>query len=62
MNISTETELLKDFFERFMANKDALALKIPDDFKIQNILDVLDDLEYLIHHIDNAQVFTDMGG
>ena len=62
MNISTEMELMKDFFERFMMNKEALLLETPDKSKVKKILDILDDLEYLIHQIDNAQVFTDMGG
>ncbi|XP_051170498.1 nucleotide exchange factor SIL1 [Leptopilina boulardi] len=62
MNISTETELMKDFFERFLANKDFLNLKNHDKKKVKKIVDILDDLEYLIHQIDNAQVFIDMGG
>lgn len=62
MNISTETDLMKDYFNRFLSNKDILLLKTLDKKKIKKIVDILDDLEYLIHQIDNAQVFIDMGG
>lgn len=62
MNISTEAELMKDFFERFITNKEILTLKTLDKKQVKKIVNILDDLEYLIHQIDNAQVFIDMGG
>ncbi|XP_066592695.1 nucleotide exchange factor Sil1 isoform X2 [Prorops nasuta] len=62
MNVTTESELLKAYFEKFQAHKESILAKTASSLDVKDILDILNNLEYLIHQIDNAQIFADMNG
>ena len=62
MNITTDAELLGGFFDRFTRHKNDIIKGNLNSSKMEEILDVLNNLEFLIHQIDNAQLFADLGG
>ncbi|OXU27090.1 hypothetical protein TSAR_008395 [Trichomalopsis sarcophagae] len=62
MNISTDSEVLTSLFSQFESYKGSLTADSMDTNKVEDVLEILNNLEYLIHQIDNAQLFTDMGG
>lgn len=62
MNISTDSEVLTSLFTQFESYKESMTAESIDANKVEDILEILNNLEYLIHQIDNAQLFTDMGG
>lgn len=62
LNVTTESELLTGYLEKFESHKKALATGTLTVSEIEEVLDILYNLEYLLHHIDNAKVFTDMLG
>lgn len=62
LNISTDAEILSNLFERYEPYKETIASENLDTNKVEDILDILNDMEYLLHQIDNAQLFADMEG
>lgn len=62
VNITTNWELLNTYFQKFQPHKNAVTTGTLMSTEIEEILDILYNLEYLLHHIDNAKVFTDMQG
>ncbi|XP_011505593.1 PREDICTED: nucleotide exchange factor SIL1 [Ceratosolen solmsi marchali] len=62
MNISTDSEVLTSLFNEFESYKEFIITDNLDTIKIQDVLEILNNIEYLIHQIDNAQIFSDMGG
>ncbi|XP_014212023.1 nucleotide exchange factor SIL1 [Copidosoma floridanum] len=62
MNISTDAEVLTSLFEQFQPYKETITSENLETEKIDDILGILNDMEYLLHQIDNARLFADMGG
>lgn len=62
MNVSTDSEILSGLFSQFESNKESISSENPDSSMVEDILEILNDMEYLVHQIDNAQTFADMGG
>lgn len=51
LTVKTDLELLNELLNRFKSSGDD-----------QILLNILTDLEYLVHQYDNAQQFAQMGG
>jgi nucleotide exchange factor SIL1 len=51
LTVKTDLELLNELLMRFKSGGDD-----------QKLLNILTDLEYLVHQFDNAQEFAQMGG
>jgi len=51
LTVKTDLELLNELLNRFKSGGDD-----------QTLLNILTDLEYLVHQFDNAQQFAQMGG
>nr|XP_031846812.1 nucleotide exchange factor Sil1 isoform X1 [Nomia melanderi] len=62
VNITTDSELLSSYFQKFQPHKNAITMGTLMPLEIEEVLDILQNLEYLLHHIDNAIVFADMQG
>ncbi|XP_015604188.1 nucleotide exchange factor SIL1 isoform X2 [Cephus cinctus] len=62
VNVSNDAEIMTAFMKRFDQHKNSILSGTLTVSEIEDILDILNNLEYLLHQIDNAQVFTDMGG
>ncbi|XP_017881026.1 nucleotide exchange factor SIL1 isoform X1 [Ceratina calcarata] len=62
INITTDSELIGNYFQKFQAHKNGVTMGTLTNADREEILDILYNLEYLLHHIDNAIVFTDMQG
>lgn len=62
VNITTDSELLSTYFQKFQAHKNGVTLGTLTNTETEEVLDILYNLEYLLHHIDNAKVFADMQG
>ncbi|KZC10977.1 Nucleotide exchange factor SIL1 [Dufourea novaeangliae] len=62
INITTDSELLGNYFQKFQNHKNAITMGTLMPLEVEEVLDILYNLEYLLHHIDNAKVFTDMQG
>ena len=62
MNVSTDSEVLTSLFSQFEHYKEFIASENLDSGRVEEILEILNNMEYLIHQIDNAKIFTDMGG
>ncbi|XP_078049854.1 sil1 nucleotide exchange factor isoform X2 [Augochlora pura] len=62
INITTNSELLNTYFQKFQPYKNAVTTGTLMPTEIEEVLDILYNLEYLLHHIDNAKVFADMQG
>ncbi|XP_017799198.1 PREDICTED: nucleotide exchange factor SIL1 [Habropoda laboriosa] len=62
INITTDSELLSNYFQKFQAHKNGITMGTLTTTEIEEILDILHNLEFLLHHIDNAKVFADMQG
>ncbi|KAG7201215.1 hypothetical protein KM043_004001 [Ampulex compressa] len=62
INVTTDSDLLVTFFQEFNSHKNALATGTLSTSEVEEVLDILYNLEYLVHHIDNAKVFADMQG
>ncbi|XP_012141702.1 sil1 nucleotide exchange factor isoform X1 [Megachile rotundata] len=62
INITTDSELLSNYFQKFQTHKNAIAMGTISLIEVEEVLDILHNLEYLLHHIDNAKTFTDMEG
>lgn len=55
-------ELLSNYFQKFQTHKNAVTMGSFTVLEVEEVLDILYNLEYLLHHIDNAKVFADMQG
>ena len=66
LNISTDSELLKNLIEQFELYEDLDPETQPKSLDRNQLhdtlLNILENLENLIHQIDNAQLFADLGG
>lgn len=62
MNITTDSEIMIDLFERFKIYDRSLTSGVLQSTEIEDILQIFNDLEYLLHQIDIAQLFADMEG
>lgn len=58
----SDSDLLSSYIKKFQAYKNKVTMGILTTAEIERILDILYNLEYLLHHIDNAKVFADMEG
>lgn len=62
MNVSTDSELLNSLFSQFESQRELVSTENLDSTKVEDLMEILNNIEYLIHQIDNARTFTDMGG
>ncbi|KAH0955659.1 hypothetical protein HN011_001345 [Eciton burchellii] len=62
INITSDSELLKRFFQKFQSYKSSITTGTLTNIDIEEVLDILNNLEYLLHQIDNAKIFSDMDG
>ncbi|XP_011310023.1 nucleotide exchange factor SIL1 [Fopius arisanus] len=62
MNITTDSEILTDIFNKFKNYEKSLASGSLLRSEADAVLQIFNDLEFLLHQIDNAQVFADLGG
>ncbi|XP_076246014.1 sil1 nucleotide exchange factor [Calliopsis andreniformis] len=62
INITNGAELLNVYFQEFQTHRDGINMGTLGLLEVEKVLDILHDLEYLLHHVDNAKVFTDMQG
>ncbi|OAD62230.1 Nucleotide exchange factor SIL1 [Eufriesea mexicana] len=62
VNITTDSELLNNYFQKFQIHKNGITLGTLTTAETEEVLDILYNLEYLLHHIDNAKVFANMQG
>ncbi|CAK9800012.1 Nucleotide exchange factor SIL1 [Anthophora plagiata] len=62
INITTDSELLSNYFQKFQPHKNGIAMGTLTATETEEVLDILYNLEFLLHHIDNAKVFADMEG
>lgn len=62
INVTNDVELLGNYFQKFQGHKDSIAAGSLTLAEIEDIMDILNNLEFLIHQIDNAQIFTKMEG
>ncbi|XP_008554145.1 nucleotide exchange factor Sil1 [Microplitis demolitor] len=62
MNVTTDSEILIGLFERFKIYDRSLASGTLQSKEVEDILHIFNDLEYLLHQIDIAQLFADMEG
>nr|XP_012229304.1 PREDICTED: nucleotide exchange factor SIL1 isoform X2 [Linepithema humile] len=62
INVTSDSELLKEFFQKFQSYKNSVTAGTLTSIEVEEVLDILNNLEYLLHQIDNAKVFSDMDG
>lgn len=62
INVTSDSELLKEFFEKFQSYKNSVTAGTLTNIEVEEVLDILNNLEYLLHQIDNAKIFSDMDG
>ncbi|XP_019700854.1 nucleotide exchange factor SIL1 isoform X2 [Harpegnathos saltator] len=62
INVTSDSELLKRFFQKFLSYKNSITAGTLTSVEIEEVLDILNNLEYLLHQIDNAKIFSDMEG
>uniref|UniRef100_A0A6V7JEJ1 Uncharacterized protein n=1 Tax=Bracon brevicornis TaxID=1563983 RepID=A0A6V7JEJ1_9HYME len=62
MNITTDSEILLDIFKKFSVYNKALSSGSLIRSEVDGISQILGELEFLLHQIDNAQLFADLGG
>ncbi|KAG5345313.1 SIL1 factor, partial [Acromyrmex heyeri] len=62
VNVTSDSELLKRFFQKFQSYKSSITTGTLTSIEIEEVLDILNNLEYLLHQIDNAKIFSDMDG
>ncbi|XP_071554155.1 nucleotide exchange factor SIL1-like isoform X2 [Temnothorax nylanderi] len=62
VNVTSDSELLKRFFQKFQSYKNSITTGTLTSIEIEEVLDILNNLEYLLHQIDNAKMFSDMDG
>lgn len=54
--------MLATYFEKFEAHRDSVVAGSLSTSAVDDVLQILNNMEYLLHQIDNAQTFADMGG
>ncbi|XP_058808029.1 nucleotide exchange factor Sil1 [Phymastichus coffea] len=62
MNVSTDSQILNGLFSQFESQREFILTENLDSAKVEDVMEILNNIEYLIHQIDNARTFTDMGG
>ena len=62
IDITTDSELLTNYFQKFQTHRNGVAMGTLTVLEVEEILNILYNLEYLLHHVDNAKVFADMQG
>lgn len=62
VNVTSDSELLKKFFQKFQFYKNSITTGTLSVVETEEVLDILNNLEYLLHQIDNAKIFSDMDG
>ncbi|XP_063976544.1 nucleotide exchange factor Sil1 [Diachasmimorpha longicaudata] len=62
MNITTDSEIVTNIFNKFKTYEKSLASGILIKSEADAILQIFNDLEFLLHQVDNAQLFADLGG
>jgi len=62
VNITSDSELLKRFLQKFQSYKSSIITGTLTSIEIEEVLDILNNLEFLLHQIDNAKIFSDMDG
>ncbi|XP_032682543.1 nucleotide exchange factor SIL1 isoform X2 [Odontomachus brunneus] len=62
INVTSDSELLKKFFQKFLFYKNSITTGTLTNIETEEVLDILNNLEYLLHQIDNAKAFSDMDG
>ncbi|KAK0182240.1 hypothetical protein PV327_000399 [Microctonus hyperodae] len=62
MNVTTDSELLKNLFNEFEVYEDSIVAGTLEKNQIDDIVQIFNDFEYLLHQVDNAQIFADMNG
>ncbi|KAK1127571.1 hypothetical protein K0M31_004103 [Melipona bicolor] len=62
INITTDAGLISSYFQKFQVHKNGITMGTLTTTDTEEVLDILYNLEYLLHHIDNAKVFADMQG
>lgn len=62
INITTDSEVLSSCFKKFQPHKNGIVMGTLTTSEIERVLEILYNLEFLLHSIDNARVFTDMQG
>lgn len=62
VNVTSDSELLKKFFQKFQSYKNSITTGTLTAMETEEVLDILNNLEYLLHQIDNAKIFSDMDG
>lgn len=50
------------FFLKFLSYTNSVTTGTLTSIEIEDVLDILNNLEYLLHQIDNAKIFIDMDG
>lgn len=62
INITTDSEMLNAYFKKFQPYKNGVIMNTLSVSQIEKVLEILYNLEFLLHSMDNAKVFTDMQG
>ncbi|XP_054005696.1 nucleotide exchange factor Sil1 [Hylaeus anthracinus] len=62
VNITLDSELLSNYLQKFQTHSNAITMGTLTVLEVEEVLNILYNLEYLVHHIDHAKVFTDMQG
>lgn len=62
MNVTTDSEILKNLFDEFEVYEDSIVDGTLEKDQIDDIVQIFNDFEYLLHQVDNAQIFADMDG
>ncbi|XP_076636125.1 sil1 nucleotide exchange factor [Colletes latitarsis] len=62
VNVTASWELLDHYFQKFQTHRNAVTTGTLTVLEVEEVLDSLYNLEYLLHHIVSAKVFADMQG
>ncbi|XP_043274036.1 nucleotide exchange factor Sil1 [Venturia canescens] len=62
INVTTDTEMLVTYFDKFETYRDSIVAGSLSASATDDVLQILNSIEYLVHQIDNGQTFADMGG
>ncbi|KAJ8670495.1 hypothetical protein QAD02_001754 [Eretmocerus hayati] len=62
LTISTDSEVLSNLFERFESYKDTITLNDLDPSQLEDVLEILSEMEDLVHQVDNGRLFADLQG
>ncbi|XP_015120292.1 nucleotide exchange factor SIL1 [Diachasma alloeum] len=62
MNITTDSEIVTNILSKFKSYEKSLASGTLPKSEADAVLQIFNDLEFLLHQVDNAQLFADLGG